>query len=81
MLTYEIGEVSMTQQQLVDNKAGAQATSQTDSGKTAGKKGDYTKYFYRNINNLWAAVEQLQKEMADIEERRLKAKNTLVEVL
>ena len=71
----------MTQQQVVDINAGAQATSQTESGKTAGKKGDYTKYFYRNIQNLWCAVEQLQKEMADIEERRLKAKQTLVEVL
>jgi hypothetical protein len=71
----------MTTTQTTDIEAGAQATSQPVAGNQPGKKGDYTKYFYRNINNLWAAVEQLQKEMSDIEERRLKAKQTLVEVL
>lgn len=71
----------MTTQQVVSQEADAQATSQPEAGNQPAKKGDYTKYFYRNIDNLWAAVEQLQNEMSKIEERRLKTKNTLAEVL
>lgn len=62
MLTGETCEVSMTTTQATDIEAGAQATSQTESGKTAGKQGDYTKYFYRNIERLWDAITSLQKE-------------------
>jgi hypothetical protein len=62
MLTLFIYEVSMTKAKATEIKAGAQATNQTDSGKTAGKQGDYTKYFYRNIERLWDAITSLQKE-------------------
>jgi hypothetical protein len=66
MLTYEIGEVSMTTTQTTDIEAGAQATSQPVAGNQPGKKGDYTKYFYRNIQDLWVAVHLLQAENATL---------------
>jgi hypothetical protein len=56
----------MTNQQVVDKQADVQATSPTESGNTAGKKGDYTKYFYRNIQDLWVAVHLLQAENATL---------------
>jgi len=33
-----------------------------ETGVATSKKGDYTKYFYQNIDRLWEAVKSLQKE-------------------
>ena len=62
MFSLTIGEENMTEEKATVVEAGAQATAQAVPGNTSQKKGDYTKYFYRQIENLWYAVEQLQKE-------------------
>jgi hypothetical protein len=52
----------MTTKQVDSKEAIVESTDSAASEQIAPKKGDYTKYFYRNIDNLWYAVEQLQKE-------------------
>ena len=52
----------MTQQQVVSKEAKVESTTQTESEQATQGKGDYTKYFYRNIDRLWDAVMQLQEE-------------------
>lgn len=52
----------MTNKQENEKKAIAQATSQPESDNVDTRKGDYTKFFYRNIERLWDAVMQLQEE-------------------
>lgn len=59
----------MTNKQDTDVKAIAQATSQTESDNQAAGKGDYTKYFYRNIDRLWDAVMQLQEENSRLKQQ------------
>jgi len=65
----------MTQQQVVSKEAKVESTSPTESGNTEPKKGDYTKYFYRNIDRLWDAVMQLQEENSRLKQQM---KNTSV---
>ena len=52
----------MTKTKATDIKAGAQVTSQPEADNTSPRKGDYTKYFYKNIDRLWDAISLLQKE-------------------
>jgi RNAse (barnase) inhibitor barstar len=52
----------MTNKQVVEKKAIVESTPQTESEQVPQQKGDYTKYFYRNIDRLWDAVMQLQEE-------------------
>jgi len=60
----------MTQEKSVNQKAAEPETSQPVAGFTPRQKGDYTKYFYRNIEHLWTAVEQLQGEVTKLEDER-----------
>lgn len=71
----------MTNKKVVETEAIVESTTSAVSEQATHQKGDYTKYFYKNINRLWDAVEQLQKEMEAVEERRMRAKSTLLEVL
>jgi hypothetical protein len=52
----------MTKKQVVEKKAIAESTTSAVSEQATQQKGDYTKYFYRNIDRLWDAVESLQRE-------------------
>jgi hypothetical protein len=51
----------MTTQTNEGNKAAVTAEL-SGTQQTNGAKGDYTKYFYHNIEDLWTAVRQLQNE-------------------
>jgi len=64
----------MTQQQVVSKEAKVESTNPTESGNTEPKKGDYTKFFYRNIERLWDAVESLQRENDRLEAQLRKAR-------
>lgn len=59
----------MTNKQVVEKKAIVESTSQAELGNTEPKKGDYTKYFYRNIDRLWDAVMQLQEENSRLKQQ------------
>jgi hypothetical protein len=59
----------MTQQQVVIKEAKVESTTQTESEQVPEKKGDYTKYFYRNIDRLWDAVMQLQEENSRLKQQ------------
>jgi len=59
----------MTQTKVIEKKAEAVSTSQPEAGTVAPKQGDYTKFFYRNIERLWDAVESLQRENDALESK------------
>jgi RNAse (barnase) inhibitor barstar len=59
----------MTNKQVVEKKAIAESTTQTESEQVPQQKGDYTKYFYRNIDRLWDAVMQLQEENSRLKQQ------------
>jgi len=55
------------------NKVEAQiVNAPAETGNTTQGKGDYTRFFYRQIEQLWNAVKQLEAE-------NLKLKNALKE--
>jgi RNAse (barnase) inhibitor barstar len=59
----------MTNKQEVIKEAKVKETSQTESENVDTRKGDYTKYFYRNIDRLWDAVMQLQEENSRLKQQ------------
>jgi RNAse (barnase) inhibitor barstar len=59
----------MTNKQEVITEAKVESTSQTESENVDTRKGDYTKYFYRNIDRLWDAVMQLQEENSRLKQQ------------
>lgn len=69
----------MTNKQENDKKAIAQETSQPEAGNVDTRKGDYTKFFYRNIERLWDAIQDLQKENDELQAKLGKAAFVLQE--
>jgi len=47
---------------IIPKKTLVKATAQTESEKTKVVRGDYTGYFYNQINNLWKEIMLLQQE-------------------
>jgi hypothetical protein len=69
----------MTNKQVVEKKAIVESTSQPEAGNVDTRKGDYTKFFYRNIERLWDAVESLQRENDRLEAQLKKARVVFAE--
>jgi hypothetical protein len=59
----------MTQKTIVEKKAEVQETSAPVVAQEPQKKGDYTKFFYRNIERLWDAVSELQQENSQLRQQ------------
>jgi hypothetical protein len=59
----------MTNTQVVNKEAKIESTNSAVSEQAPDKKGDYTKYFYKNIERLWDAVESLQRENDTLESK------------
>jgi len=66
--------------QIKTNEGQNNETSQPAADINNAQKGDYTKYFYRNIDRLWEAVQQLQEENSRLKTAIYKAHLVIPEV-
>ena len=69
----------MSKKKIVQEKEASVVDEQPEAVKTNGYNQDYTRYFYRQIDNLWSAVKNLQTENDGLRAKLTKAQIVFTE--